>query len=386
MSSYDQNLAKLRKLKIALVYDRVNTRYGGAEQVLLSLHELFPHAPLYTSVVAKKSAIWARDFTVIPSFLQKIPGAQNHHREFLPLMPLAFSSFDFSAFDIVISITSAEAKGIHTSGKTLHICYLLTPTRYLWSHHLEYETGKLSWAKKLAFNLLRYWDFKAGEKPDVIIPISRLVQQRTQKYYQRQTQDPIYPPFLANASGQTKLPSKIKNFVKNYPNYWLIVSRLVPYKNIELAIQMSKEKCIPLVIVGTGPEEDNVKKLIYQIPHILLLSKLDDYILSTIFENSFGLLLLAEEDFGITALEAQAHGKPVIVNSRSGAAETVIDTKTGLKLQDINLTTVSDALDQAKKQKWNTLVIKQNADQYNNVRFQQEFTKMVLEKWEERNK
>ena len=382
MSSYDQNLDKLRQLNIALVYDRVNTKYGGAEQVLKSLHELFPKAPLFTSVYNPQRAIWARDFTVIPSFLQNIPGAKNHHRELLPFMPLAFKSFDFADYDIVISITSAEAKGIQTSDKTLHVCYMLTPTRYLWSHHLEYETGKLSWAKKLAFNLLRYWDFNSGQKPDVIIPISRLVQQRIKKYYKRKSEPPIYPPFLkSNFSTPNILSDDLQKFVDQNKRFLLIVSRLVPYKNVDLAIQACQKTRTSLLIIGTGPDQIRITKLIRNNQNIKLIPGLKTSDLHTIFQHSSGLILLAEEDFGITALEAQSFGKPVIVNPHSGAAETVINGETGIHVHGMNTEEISRSIRHALEKAWNTLVIKQNADQYNNSVFQKRFVETVWSLW-----
>ena len=146
---------QLTKPKVALVYDRVNTPFGGAENVLLALHQIYPEAPLYTSVYDPKTAPWAKVFSVRPSFLQKIPFAKRFHRLFAVLMPLAFESFDLVEFDIVISITSAEAKGVLTKPNQLHICYLLTPTRYLWSHAKEYEQHRLTgWLRKLVFSYL----------------------------------------------------------------------------------------------------------------------------------------------------------------------------------------------------------------------------------------
>jgi glycosyltransferase involved in cell wall biosynthesis len=382
MSSFDKNLDKLRQLKIALVYDRVNTKYGGAEQVLKSLHELFPKAPLFTSVYDHKMATWAKDFTVISSFLQKIPSSKNHHRELLPLMPLAFNSFNFADYDIVISITSAEAKGISTSSETLHICYMLTPTRYLWSHHLEYETGKLALVKKLAFNLLRYWDFNAGQKPDVIIPISGLVQQRIKKYYQRQSASPIYPPFLkSNFSKPNQLSDDLRIFVNQNKRFLLIVSRLVPYKNVDLAIQACQITTTPLLILGTGPDQKRIKEMIGNTQFIKLIPGVKTSELHTIFQCSSGLILLAEEDFGITALEAQSFGKPVIVNRHSGAAETVINGETGIHVNIQNPLKIAQAIKEVKINAWNTLVIKQNADQYNNSVFQERFVETVWSLW-----
>ena len=181
-------------MNVALVYDRVN-KWGGAERVLLSLNKLFPKAPLYTSVYNQETSSWAKIFPkVIPSFLQKIPFAKSHH-EVLPfLMPIAFESFNFSGFDLVISVTSEAAKGIITPPGTIHICYCLTPTRYLWSGYNEYFTNPL--LKELSLPIVSYlqdWDQTAANRPDVMVGISKTVCTRIKKYYHRDSKL-IYPP------------------------------------------------------------------------------------------------------------------------------------------------------------------------------------------------
>ena len=169
-------------MRTALVYDRVN-KWGGAERVLLALHEIFPDAPLYTSVYDPVRAPWAKVFPEIKtSFLQKFPFAKSNHEFFPLLMPLAFESFDFSGFDLVISVTSEAAKGIRTKPQTLHICYLLTPTRYLWSHYDQYFANPiLRVMAKPLINYLRKWDKVAASRPDRIISISTEVKSRVKK-------------------------------------------------------------------------------------------------------------------------------------------------------------------------------------------------------------
>ena len=190
--------------RIALVYDRVNTPYGGAEKVLLALHQAFPQAPLFTSVFHPR-AVWAKIFKIKTSFLQKVPFANQLHRFFVPLMPLAFESLDLSMYDIIISVTSAEAKGIITRPNQLHVCYMLTPTRYLYSHRAHYEQTHwpfkiplLNFFSRKLFDYLTWWDQVAAQRPDVIIPISGLVKKRIEKYYQRAVSDVIYPPVDLN--------------------------------------------------------------------------------------------------------------------------------------------------------------------------------------------
>lgn len=369
--------------KVALVYDRVNTPHGGAEQVLLSLHELFPTAPLFTSVYHPGKAKWAKVFPqVIPSFLQTFPFAQSHHRYYLPLMPLAFESHDFSEFDIVISITSAEAKGILTGPKTLHICYLLTPTRYLWSHTHQYQKGIFAWAKSWQFSKMRSWDFCAGQRPDVIIPISEVVKKRCQKYYRRPTQPVIYPPF--RMSNDEEIDDSNRSRKLDTP-YFLVVSRLVEYKNVDLAIQACATLKQKLMIVGNGPDKKRLQQLIENLNAqqlIKIRSNVPPQELHNLYSKARALLLLAEEDFGIVALEAQYFGIPVIVNAKSGASEVVKDGKTGIHVSNLSINSICTAIDQALLHVWQRTVIKSHVTMYNDSLFKQRFSATVQSLWE----
>lgn len=181
-------------MKVAIVYDRVN-KWGGAERVLLTLHKMFPKAPLYTSVYDAKNAKWAKVFPKIyTSFLQKIPFAKSNHELLAPFMPFVFSRFNFDNYDLVISVTSEAAKGIITRPETLHVCYCLTPTRYLWSHYsLYFKNPFLKFLSKPVINYLRKLDKVSAQRPDIMIAISTEVQKRIKKYYDRDSEI-IFPP------------------------------------------------------------------------------------------------------------------------------------------------------------------------------------------------
>jgi hypothetical protein len=181
-------------MKVALVYDRVN-KWGGAERVLLTLHEMFPDAPLYTSVYDEDRAPWARVFPrIYTSFLQKIPFAKSIHEFLGTLMPMAFELFNFDEYDLVISVTSEAAKGIITKPGTKHVCYMLTPTRYLWSHYdLYFRNPLLRFISKPFVSYLRTWDKMAALRPDKIIAISSEVKRRIKKYYKLESEI-VYPP------------------------------------------------------------------------------------------------------------------------------------------------------------------------------------------------
>lgn len=372
-----QKRLQQRPPRVAIVYDRVNTKYGGAEYVLSVFHEIFPDAPLFTSVFFAEKVPWVKDWSVRTSFLQQLPFAKRYHRIFVPLMPLAFESFDFSEFDIVISVTSAEAKGIITSAHTLHVCYLLTPTRYLWSHHLDYAEGLFSRVRSSFFSLLRNWDYIAAQRPDILIPISRLVKKRAEKYYQRTCQPVIYPPFQnIDSSRQSTAKSK---------RHFLVVSRLVDYKNINLAVRACAKSQEKLIIVGDGPERKKLEVLIHHLKadaFITILSNQTATELQEHYNGAHALLLLAEEDFGLVALEAQSIGIPVIVNQKSGAAEVVEDGKTGVHCASQTVDDVIAAMYSMKTHHWKKSYIQRHAQRYNTERFKQQFSEAISSAWQ----
>lgn len=314
----DTILLNLRKKRIALVYDRVN-KWGGAERVLLALHELFPKAPLYTSVYHKENAPWAKVFSIKPTFLQRFSMVISSHERFPFLMPIAFESFSFDDYDIVISVTSEAAKGIVTSSKTVHICYCLTPTRYLWSGYAEYFSNAIFRILALPFVFyLRAWDVSAAQRPDVIIAISREVKERIKHFYKRDAVV-IYPPLTFTAKKNTKIDGD--------GAYFLIVSRLVPYKKIQIAIQACNKLKLSLVIVGAGTEENNLRRIAGST--ITFISNLTDEELVRYYKGCRALIFPGSEDFGLTVVEAQSFGKPVIAYKGGGALETVVSGKTG---------------------------------------------------------
>ncbi|MGD9129055.1 MAG: glycosyltransferase [Candidatus Woesebacteria bacterium] len=405
--------------KIALVYDRVNTAYGGAEKVLLALQKAFPQAPLYTSVYHKKRAFWAKNFDVRTSFLQKFSFAKKYHRCCVAFMPLAFESLDLSNFDVVISITSAEAKGVITNSKQLHICYLLTPTRYLYSHRQQYldskKIFKIKTIRFLAKKILDYlntWDQVASSKPDLIIPISNLIAKRCKKYYRRQAEKLIYPPVGINkkdlisnsAKNKKKQAQALKKLLSarlksklNITNfqYFLVLSRLVPYKKIDLAIKACLELKKNLIIVGDGPEKNNLEKIVKQyqesgnVQHgakIIFLGHTKQKDIALLFQYCQALLMPGIEDFGITALEANAYGKPVIINQESGAAELILNKKHGLHLKKETSQELISCLKNIEKYSFNTKELKKNAAKYGTTIFIRRFRKFVKLAWQKKNK
>ncbi len=355
-------------MKVALVYDRVN-KWGGAERVLLALHKLFPDAPLYTSVYDKKKAPWASVFNVKASFLQKLPFAMNHEL-FAVLMPLAFESFSFDEYDLVVSVTSEAAKGIITKPKTKHICYCLTPTRYLWSGYDEYfKNSVLRFLSKPAVWYLRFWDKIAANRPDKFIAISGEVKGRIKKYYGKDS-EVVYPAVafarqprisddarLQNSKNQqlhSALLSKIRLQSRTQPNfsssesglprYFLIVSRLVSYKKIDLVIKVFNKLGLPLKIIGIGSEFNKLKNMAKN--NIEFLGNLTDRELVRYYSECRALIFPGIEDFGLTILEAQSFGKPVIAFRGGGALETILEGKTGLFFNEQTVESLGTAIKQ----------------------------------------
>ena len=313
---------KLKKMKVALVYDRVN-KWGGAERVLLALHEMFPDAPLYTSVYDEAKAPWAKVFPkVYTSFMQKIPFAKSNHEFLAPLMPIAFETLDFNGYDLVISVTSEAAKGIITKPDTKHICYCLTPTRYLWSHYDLYFKNKfLRFISRPFVEYLRVWDKVASQRPDQIIAISTEVKNRIRKYYGLDSEI-VFPPV------EIKNLKLIKNCKLEIKNYFLVVSRLVPYKRVDLAIKAFNKLKLPLIIVGSGSQEYRLRSK--SKSNIKFVGFVSGEELAKYYRGAKALIMPQEEDFGIAAVEAQSFGVPVIAYKKGGVKDTVINGKTGI--------------------------------------------------------
>lgn len=362
-------------MKLALVYDRVN-KIGGAERILVALHEIWPEAPLYTAAYNPETAPWARDFKVIPSFLQKFPGAKTNHELYPWLTPLAFESFDFDAYDVVISVTTEAAKGIITKPKTLHICYCLTPTRYLWSHYdLYFKNPTFRWFTKPLVAYLRFWDKIAAQRPDICVALSENVRGRIKKYYGRDSVV-IYPPVGSgfNPKPYTLVPRP----------FFLIVSRLVPYKRIDIAIEAFNKLGWSLKIVGVGSEMGKLKRMANS--NIEFLQELTEEELLVYYQNCQALIFPGEEDLGLTPIEVQAAGKPVIAYKGGGVLETVIEGITGEFFYPQTVGALVKVLRQFDSSVYQTRNCQANAEKFKKEKFLKEFKKFVEGTWEKYQK
>ena len=369
-------------MKVALVYDRIN-KFGGAERILLSLHQLFPQAPLFTAVYNPKTAPWAKHFKVIPSFLQNFPFAKTHHELYPWLTPLAFESFNFDQFDVVISITSADAKGIITKPTTFHLCYCLTPTRYLWSGHDDYlknpQFGALNPLIKTLtppiLKRLKNWDKIASQRPDYYLAISKNVQQRIKNYYQKSSQV-IYPPvdfktFSRSVKDPKKHPAK--------KPFYLIVSRLIHYKRVDLAIKAFNHLKLPLKIVGSGASEKDLRKVSGK--NIKFLGQLTDKELIYYYQTCSAVIFPQEEDLGLVPLEAQAAGKPVIAYRGGGALETIIPGKTGEFFYPQTAEALFETVKKFNSENYNPIECQKNSSQFDQKKFIKIFKKTIEKSW-----
>src|SRR3989344_5909556 len=254
--------------KIAIVYDWID-KWGGVERVLLTLHEMFQQAEFFTTYYDSEKAAWAKNLKINSSFMQKLPVFIRRNRiASFPFYPYVFESFDFTGYDLVISVTSSFAKSVITKPGTLHICYLLTPTRYLWVYPEIYFQNKLIRSLLSSYLAkLRKWDFIAAQRPDKIISISKTVGDRCKKYYKRES-EVVYPPIDVEYWHKIKSEIRKSKFETNpkFENlnskqkYFLTVSRLEPYKKVELLTQLFNQLSQDLVIVGEGREEHNFKR------------------------------------------------------------------------------------------------------------------------------
>jgi glycosyltransferase involved in cell wall biosynthesis len=348
--------------------------------VLLALHEIWPEAPLFTSVYNPNTAPWAKIFKVESSFLQKFPLAKTTHELYPWLTPLAFESFNFDEFDVVISVTSADAKGIITKPKITHICYCLTPTRYLWSGYNEYFCSKaLRVFSSPLVSYLRLWDKVAATRPDFFIAISKNVQRRIKKYYGRES-TVIYPPVDIKKFKIENLNLKIQDEI-----YFLVVSRLVPYKRIDIAIEAFNKLGLPLKVIGTGLEEGRLRKMAQG--NIEFLGNLTDRQLVRYYQNCQALIFPTEEDFGLAPLEVQACGRPVIAFAGGGALESVVVGKTGDFFCPQNKEALLKKVLKYKntrvlREKFKSEECRQNAERFSKEIFKRKIKQFVEEKWQ----
>ncbi|MCB9126298.1 MAG: glycosyltransferase [Ardenticatenales bacterium] len=354
-------------MKVALVHDWLN-QIGGAESVLIALKELFPEAPVYTSIYDPTAmpAVMQR-WEIRTSAMDRIPRIHQHHQAALPLYPFVWEQFDFSGFDLVLSNKSGFCHGIITPPETLHLCYCLTPTRYLWntdSYLARENVGRLR--RTLLpplLTALRLWDHAAAQRVDGYAAISRAVQDRIENFYQQESTI-IYPPVATErfAAGEREA-------------FFFIVSRLIPYKRIDLAVAAFNQLGLPLVIAGEGRDRAALEAAAG--PNVRFLGKVSDDEVADWMGRARAFIFPGEEDFGITPVEAAAAGTPVIAFGRGGARDTVIEGETGLFFDEPTADSLADAVRRFESSSFDRVQMQRHAQRFDTAQFKAQITAWV---------
>ena len=364
-------------MKIALVHDYL-AQDGGAERVLQAFHEVWPDAPIFVLFYDEKKVPYFQRAEVRESLISKLPFGRKKFQWYLPLMPFATERHDLSDFDVVLSSTSAFAKGVMTKPDTLHISYCHTPTRYLWSDTKDY-IADLKYNRLVKALLppliykMRLWDKMSVDRVDQFIANSDTVRKRIGKYYRRDA-DIIYPPVdLHNFS--------VADEVKDY---FVTGGRLVPYKRFDLVVQAFNRLKLPLIIFGEGPERARLEKLAKE--NITFVGRVSDEKKSELMRHAKAFIHPQVEDFGITPVESMASGRPVIAYAVGGVTETVIPGKTGVFFADQTWESLFDAVLHFDEHTWDSSHIRAHASKYDVMKFKETMKKYVEDVYEKFHK
>lgn len=356
-------------MKIALVHDYL-IQDGGAERVLLALHELYPEAPIFTLFHrADLSHPSFRGADIRPSPLNRWPFARSHYAWYLPLMAQAVENFDLSAFDLVISSSSSFAKGVIVAPQSTHVCYCHTPTRFLWQERHGYvnELPQPQLIKSLLPSFLhglRQWDRLAAERPDVVLTNSRTSQERIRRYYHRASS--VIPPPVDVSS----IPLSA-----HAGSYWLAGGRFVGYKRFDLIVRAFAKLNLPLKIFGNGPEEAKLRAMAG--PKTEFLGRIDERTKIDLYGRAIAFLHPQVEDFGITAVEVMAAGKPVIAFGKGGATETIIDGINGQFLETQCWEDIGNAVIRFDPSRYQPHLIRAQAEPFAKEKFHDKFRAFI---------
>lgn len=339
------------------------------------VHAMYPEAPIYTSIFRPEVLPPAyRGWDVRPSFLNRLPWARQHHQWPLPLYPYAFEHMDLAGYDLVLSVTSAFAHGIIVGARTLHICYCLTPARFLWDYHnYVAREGLNPWVRRMLpplISRLQQWDRQAAKRVDHFVGISRVVQQRIARFYRRDAEI-IYPPV------------DVQRFTlsQGHGDYFLIISRLVPYKRIDLAVRAFNQLGLPLFIIGEGRDRQVLETM--AAPNVRFLGHVSDEEAGRYLAGCRAFIFPGEEDLGIAPLEAQATGRPVIAYAAGGALETVVEGTTGLFFREATPESLAEAVVRLDGYRFDPATIRKHASRFDRREFQRRFAEFVRVKYDE---
>lgn len=364
----------MARQKVALVYDWL-TNMGGAERVVLAMHKAFPDAPIFTSVFEPKGCPPFKDLDVRTTWLQKLPAfIRKRHQLYAPLRAHAFRTLDLNEFDVVISISSAEAKAVQVRPDAKHICYCLTPTRYYWSHYYEYKKepgfGSLNPIVRLLLPLFVGWmrrlDLKAAKGVDQFVTLSSEVVARIKKYYGADSTI-IYPPVDMQRFHGLRIDSQRHGFVA--------LGRQVPYKKIDLAIKVCNTLGLPLTVYGNGPEHE--KLVAMAGPTIKFVVGASDKEIALALAKAEGFFFPQQEDFGIVQVEAMAAGCPVIAYAKGGALDVVTEGKTGVFFDAQTPQSLAKAVTTLQNTRFIPKVLQAHAESFSEENFIRQIRELV---------
>ncbi len=352
--------------KLAIVHDWL-TNMGGAEQVVINFHELYPDAPIYTTFYTpEKLDDKLKGLNVKTSFLQRQKPVYNH-KKYFPLMPMAFSKMKVKDYDVILSSSSSCAKGVKKRKDAIHVCYIHTPMRYAYEFKHEYTDG-MNPIKKILVNILlffiRIWDKHNSKKVDYFIANSSEIQKRVKNTYNRDSVV-INPPVRVNEF----------QIGKKDGDYYLVVSRLVGYKRFDLAVKACTELNKKLVVIGEGPEKEKIEKMAG--PTVTFLGRQPDDIVQKYMSECKALLFPGLEDFGIVPVEAQACGRPVICYGKGGVLDTVIDGETGVYFHEQTVDSLKEALKKFEKMKFDKKKIREHSLYFSEDNFKQRMREYI---------
>lgn len=364
-------------MKIAIVHEWF-VEYAGSERVVEQLLQLYPDADLFAVIDfmpehLRKHILYKKPTT---SFIQKLPFAHKHYRNYLALMPLAIEQLDVSGYDVVISSSHAVAKGIITHAGQVHICYCHSPIRYAWDLYHQYlrESGLKSGIKgfvaKSMLHYVRMWDYTTANRPDHYIANSSYIARRIKKVYNREA-TVIYPPVDVDSFTERETKEE----------FYLTASRLVPYKKVDLIVEaFATQPDKKLIVIGDGPDFKKIKE---KAPsNIVMMGYQPFQVLKDHMQRAKAFIFAAEEDFGIIPVEAQACGTPVVAYGKGGACETVLDNCTGVLFEEQTVPSLLKALERLESEypKFAPATIRRNAERFSTATFKSEIKKFVESK------
>lgn len=358
--------------RVAIVCDWL-TGIGGAERVVQQMHKLYPKAPIFTSQYSPSKIDWFDDADVRPTGLQKLPKSL---KKFMPLLrAISFSRLDLSEYDLVISSSGAEAKGVKTKPGSIHICYCHSPTQYYWTRYQEYLDKPgfpfgLNWLARFGLKLLseplKRWDLQAAKRPDVMITNSTHTQAMIKRYYRRDS-IVVFPPVDTERFGINGKPPLRHGFV--------IAGRQTPYKRFDLAIEACNQLKVPLVVIGNGPDHKRLEKMAGR--NVTFLTKVNDTAIVEHFQSALAFIMPNLDDFGIVAVEAMSAGTPVVAYHKGGSLEYVIPGKTGLFFDKQDVKSLSSALETALTKTFNYDSIAKHAEQFSSSMFRKNLQTVI---------